>query len=55
MFVSFIATPGKAVFLLKKGAKLNRKRSKPKRYAADLQILKRNDFDDEEEEKDENE
>ena len=47
------ATPGRANFLLKKGAKLRRAKAEHKKYPANLKLLKPDSVDDEEEDKDE--
>ena len=47
------ATPGRANFLLKKGAKLRRAKAEHKKYPVNLKLLKPHSVDDEEEDKDE--
>ena len=47
-----VATPGRANFLMKQGAKLKRKKASPKRYQAKVSILKRDTKNNEEEKKD---
>ena len=47
------ATPGRAHFLLKKGAKLRRTKAEHKKYPANLKLLKSDPADDEEEDKNE--
>ena len=44
-----IATPGRANFLLKQGAKLKRRKVSQQKHQASLELLKRDDNSDEEE------
>ena len=46
--IVLLATPGRAAFLLKQGAKLHRTKARPKKYKVDLDILRRIDPDEEE-------
>ena len=49
VFLLTIATHGKANFLMKQGAKLKRKKANPRKYQANLYMLKREEIKDEEE------